>query len=106
MFGPDVGLVALLVAGGGGGSTWLGSCYVLGGNIGALLHEGAPIVPETVVEREHVLKLLRLFDTGVRVLPLIGGQSETWAVAERAGPTPFLSSMKPRFAVKGGWEVE
>ena len=63
-------------------------------------------MPETVVEREHVLKLLRLFDTGVRVLPLIGGQSETWAVAERAGPTPFLSSMKPRFAVKGGWEVE
>ena len=45
-------------------------------NIRPLLHETAPIMPETVMKGENVLELLGLIHTRMRVLPLIRGQSE------------------------------
>ena len=43
---------------------------LLGGDVAALLHEAAPVVPEAVVQGQLVLQLLRLLHAGVRVLPL------------------------------------
>ena len=48
--------------------------HVLGGDVAALLHEAAPVVPEAVVQGQLVLQLLRLLHAGVRVLPLERGQ--------------------------------
>ena len=44
---------------------------LLGGDVAALLHEAAPVVPEAVVEGQLVLQLLRLVFTGVRIVPLV-----------------------------------
>lgn len=51
-----------------------GDWCLLWRDVGALLHQAAPVVPEAVVQRQLVLQLLRLLHTRVRVLPLKRGQ--------------------------------
>ena len=47
---------------------------ILGGDVRPLLHQGAPVVPEAVVESQFVLQFLGLVHARVGVLPLEGGK--------------------------------
>ena len=48
----------------------------LGGDVRALLHQRAPVVPEAVVESQLILQFLGFIHTRMRVLPLKWSQSK------------------------------
>ena len=70
-----------------------GWIYILWSNIRPLLHQTSPIMPETVMKREHVLKFFWFIHTGMRVLPLIGGESETKPNLETRAQSNVISGL-------------